>query len=546
MTRISLAQLHDDPANARRVIDDDLDGLVASMRAMGQLQSILVRPAEGADDAWQVVAGSRRVRAARTLGWDSIEALPMADAVPARAASTAENMQRKPMHPVDQWRALAQLCADGDYSVETAAMAIGIELAQAKRLKWLGQIEPALLDAMGQQPSIPETRCLRLIAMAPHDVQLAGFTRATTTKRGTDWDEVARMCVVTRIPATRAIFDVATSGLPFDEDMFAEPGSAEQYTTTDVAGFIGAQEAALDAEARKSRGRITVLTADPAKSLRDCLPKGWTPTWETVPKRFGGKTDPRRVFAAVTRDGYRIGLIDRVVGVPAPERGKAADMDAPETIGFPGPAISKVVQGRLAAIKAQAVRDRLGVFHANGAADMLRALLLTCALRNVGFPPTAHGDTELVPSALIDAAGLPRTDVDEATLCALAAGLIGNAVAFDSPNLDWHHSSGPAAEWLAALIGAEMPRTDSAEVLKGITGERLAAIAEASGISARGTVGALRKRLEGALPDWRAATFGAPGPHLEGGPFMDDDDVDPDAIDPVDADESEVEREDAA
>jgi hypothetical protein len=82
-----------------------------------------------------------------------------------------------------------------------------------------------------------------------------------------------------------------------------------------------------------------------------------------------------------------------------------------------------------------------------------------------------------------------------------------------------------------------MPRTDTAEILKGINGTALREIATANRIDSSGTVTALRKRLTGALPDWRAVTFGAPGPE----PQSDADDGDStDAEDEAEDDFSEV------
>jgi ParB family chromosome partitioning protein len=94
----------------RDVEDDaDLETLVESLRAHGLLHPIGVRPA--VDGNFEVIYGSRRVAAARWLGWRVIQAslhLDLDDE-PALVAGLAENLHRKDLAPRERAAALRLL-----------------------------------------------------------------------------------------------------------------------------------------------------------------------------------------------------------------------------------------------------------------------------------------------------------------------------------------------------------------------------------------------------------------------------------------------------
>jgi ParB-like chromosome segregation protein Spo0J len=65
--KIKVADLSNDPANARKHDDKNIDSIIASLRRFGQQKPIVI-------DASNVVrAGNGTLEAAKRLGWDSIE-----------------------------------------------------------------------------------------------------------------------------------------------------------------------------------------------------------------------------------------------------------------------------------------------------------------------------------------------------------------------------------------------------------------------------------------------------------------------------------------
>jgi ParB family chromosome partitioning protein len=531
MTTLSIAldHLRADPCNARHIpAETDVAALAASIDHVGLLQPIVVRhDPTVSDDCWLVVAGSRRVAAYRALGRTHIAAVEytalngVASDELARAASAAENMVRAAMHPVDTWRAMKALI-DGGYSLEGAADSLGVSHPTARRLDHLGRMAPDLIEAIATGPELPPNATLRTISLAPHAVQQKAL--ATATRQGrVDWWRVAQGCETLRIRMSRAIFDTATADIAFDEDLFAQPDDDERFTTTDIKGFLAAQEAALQAKAAASRGRMTMLPWSRPVRLRDRLPKEWLPTYD-LPKQRYRKDDPRHVFASVTGEGYEIGAIEYVVAEPRPARttaAAAASDVSDDAVVRERPPVTKAVQATLSALKGSATRAaarRVAVewAEADNWPDVVRLLLLAFTAKNVSVNTVGYGrQLHHLAGRLLEPEGDIKA-LTERQLGELVANVIDNVIRFDHPNTNFG-TSGDAAEWIGHLVGAEheMPRCDTEEVLRGFNGDKLVEIAEANGIDASGKVSELRKRLIGSLPDWRPVTFGAPAPDGE-------------------------------
>lgn len=105
---LPLAAIDPNPAQSRQVFDEAaLQELAESIRAHGVLEPILVRPV---GPRWQVVAGERRVRAARLAGLDTIPALIREYTDEQAAYVTAiENLQREDLDIEDEARWFAYL-----------------------------------------------------------------------------------------------------------------------------------------------------------------------------------------------------------------------------------------------------------------------------------------------------------------------------------------------------------------------------------------------------------------------------------------------------
>ena len=99
------------PYQPRQRWDDEaLAELAASIEASGLLQPVVVRPH---GDRWQLIAGERRWRAVRRLGWPRIPAVVHeADDRTLLTLALIENLQRDQLTPLDEARGYARLQDD--------------------------------------------------------------------------------------------------------------------------------------------------------------------------------------------------------------------------------------------------------------------------------------------------------------------------------------------------------------------------------------------------------------------------------------------------
>ncbi len=105
----------------RQSIDErGIEGLASDIGNRGMLQPILLKPEAGGK--YTVVAGQRRVLAARRQGWSEIPAV-VRDRADVDAAEDAlvENVQREQLNPVEEARALQRLRGEHGYSVRDLA-----------------------------------------------------------------------------------------------------------------------------------------------------------------------------------------------------------------------------------------------------------------------------------------------------------------------------------------------------------------------------------------------------------------------------------------
>jgi ParB family chromosome partitioning protein len=148
LQHIELSKLKLSPLNVRRHGGKDVDDLVASIRSLGVIQPLLVRPN---CDGFEVIAGQRRLLACQALAQETgkVDPVPCAvlesgdDAV-AIEASLAENVARLPMDEIDQYEAFAALKEQGRSIADIAGQFGVTELLVKRRLAIAELIDPIL------------------------------------------------------------------------------------------------------------------------------------------------------------------------------------------------------------------------------------------------------------------------------------------------------------------------------------------------------------------------------------------------------------------
>jgi len=96
--------------------DDTLDELADSVRRLGVLQPLLVRPRRG---RFELIAGERRLRAARRAGLSSVPVVVVeADERGSLERALVENLHREDLNPIEEAAAYRQLIDEGGLTQE--------------------------------------------------------------------------------------------------------------------------------------------------------------------------------------------------------------------------------------------------------------------------------------------------------------------------------------------------------------------------------------------------------------------------------------------
>jgi len=122
---LRLSELAPNPHQPRKAFAGQaLDELAASLRQVGMLQPILVRPRP--DGRYEIIAGERRFRAAGLAGLETVPAVVRhTDDDQLLAEALVENLHRADLDPLEEAAAYQQLLSDFGMTHEALAMRLG-------------------------------------------------------------------------------------------------------------------------------------------------------------------------------------------------------------------------------------------------------------------------------------------------------------------------------------------------------------------------------------------------------------------------------------
>jgi len=136
----------------RKAFDEEsLASLTASVRELGVLQPLLVRPVSG--DRYEIVAGERRWRAAKRAGLPSVPAIiRTVDDTTSLEHALVENLHRDDLNALEEAAAYQQLIEDFHLTHDQVAMRVGKSRAAVTNTLRLFQLPPSIqkLVADGQ------------------------------------------------------------------------------------------------------------------------------------------------------------------------------------------------------------------------------------------------------------------------------------------------------------------------------------------------------------------------------------------------------------
>ena len=196
---VALQDVVANPEQPRRHFDEEaLAGLADSIRRHGLLQPVVVRRVDG---RYELIAGERRLRAARRAGLDKIPVI-VRDAHPEDRLELAliENLQRENLSPLEEAEAYRHLVDEYGFTQEEVAERVGKSRpAVANTLRLLGlpeavkaQLEKgeltagharAVLAIEGVNEQVQFAREIVTRGLRKHEAESAASARSTKTSK---------------------------------------------------------------------------------------------------------------------------------------------------------------------------------------------------------------------------------------------------------------------------------------------------------------------------------------------------------------------------
>ena len=170
---LPVEQIAPNPHQPRREFaPGPLAELAESIRRHGIIQPLTVRHSA---DGWELIAGERRLRAAKLAGLQTVPCLEMqVDEQDSAILALIENIQRRDLHYLEEAAAIARLISRYGLSQEQAAEKLGkSQSAVANKLRLLRLSEP-VRDGL-RQAHLTERHARALLRLSGEAEQLAAL-----------------------------------------------------------------------------------------------------------------------------------------------------------------------------------------------------------------------------------------------------------------------------------------------------------------------------------------------------------------------------------
>ncbi len=343
LQHITLDQLKLSPINVRKSGAKNVDDLLPSIRSLGIIQPLLVRPnCEG----YEIIAGQRRFNALTAIAQDTeLEPVPCivmekGDDAKAIEASLSENVARLPMDEVDQYKAFSALNKQGLNAEDIAAQFGVTERLVHQRLAIANLISPILTAYKREKIGVATIRLLTMASKSQQKAWLALFKDeneyAPEGYRLKEW-----LFGGNSIPTKNAIFDLNDYEGAIASDLFGDQAyfaDSEQFWMHQNTVIANAKEK------YEQNGRPEVILWE----VGDYFPSY---DYVDTPKEEGGK-----VYITIANDGEVSVYEGQLSRKEIKAREKAKDTDTPKATR---PETTKVMQNYLDLHRHSAVRAEL-------------------------------------------------------------------------------------------------------------------------------------------------------------------------------------------
>ena len=148
---IDISSIEVSPYQPRINFDEEnLKSLIESIREQGVIQPILVRKSK--KDKYELIAGERRLRAVKTLGYSKIPAiLKTITDESAAIYALLENVQRENLNPIEEALGLEKLIRQFKFTQENLAKKTGKSRSHIANLIRLLSLDKYVIDLLSQK-----------------------------------------------------------------------------------------------------------------------------------------------------------------------------------------------------------------------------------------------------------------------------------------------------------------------------------------------------------------------------------------------------------
>jgi len=219
LLEIPVGAIERNPRQPRTIFDEEsLQGLAASIQEVGVLQPVVVRRL---DTGYELVAGERRLRAARLAGLATIPAVIRdADDTDSLRDALIENIHRADLGPLELAEAFAELLEDLGVTQETLAERLGLSRPHIANTIRLLQLPPDVQHLLAEG-RLTAGHGRALLGLADQEAQVSLGLRAVAEDLSVrEVEELVR--TYSQVPERVATSTTASKGTPADDGQFGE------------------------------------------------------------------------------------------------------------------------------------------------------------------------------------------------------------------------------------------------------------------------------------------------------------------------------------
>jgi len=248
LLEIPVGSIAPNPRQPRSTFDDEpLEALATSIREVGILQPVVVRRA---GDRFELIAGERRLRAARLAGLATVPAvIRESDDADSLREALIENIHREDLNPVELAEAFRELLEELGLKQETLADRLGVSRSHIANTIRLLALPPGVQTLLAER-KIQAGHGRALLALGDGDAQKSLALRAAAEE----------LTVRDVEDAVRAFLDAPAAGTATeDRAPSAATPAPEPGALAEVEEILSEQLATrVQIQMTRKRGRIVI------------------------------------------------------------------------------------------------------------------------------------------------------------------------------------------------------------------------------------------------------------------------------------------------